>query len=647
MKFVKKTIYILLSLLLLITAILWTYLYSLKPVYNGELQISSLYEETKVHFDEFGIPHIYAQNEEDAFRALGYVHAQDRLFQMELLRRVGAGRLSEILGKDLVEVDRLFRTIGIEQHANESLAAFENDKGKPYYKAAVAYIEGINEFIENGKTPIEFTLIGIPKEKFTAKDIFLVTGYMSFSFALALRTDPLITRIHQKYGDKYLADLLMEQEQGGLKIPVYKPDSAKKEISENIFKDKSITALLDKIPVPMWIGSNSWVVGPQKTKSGQVLFCNDTHIGYAQPSVWYEAHMEYPGHRIYGNHIAGMPFPFIGHNEHAAIGLTMFENDDIDLYREKRNPENLMQVWVNDHWEDMQKRQEVIYIKGGENIEFDVLTTRHGPVINDAVKDIAAVETEPVSFWWVYTKFPTKNVEAAYVFSHAKKMDEARNAVSMIIAPGLNVMYGDKDGNIAWWATAKLVKRPPHVNPAVILDGASGNDESLGYYDFSENPQCENPPFGYVYSANNQTDTSAGILYPGYYVPDHRAERIVQHLSSEKIWDTEEMKKMITETYSSAYPRMIKEIINLINTEIVNKSDLNKKAVEILSRWDGNHSLEDIAPVIFYKLLYRILENTFADEMGEEDFNAFLLTHLYKRNLPFYLSTDSLVFGIM
>ena len=187
----------------------------------------------------------------------------------------------------------------------------------------------------------------------------------------------------------------------------------------------------------------------------------------------------------------------------------------------------------------------------------------------------------------------------------------------MIDVPGLNVMYGDRDGNIAWWTAAKLVRRPAHVNSKLFLDGASGQDDPLGFYDFSENPQCENPPWGYVYSANNQPDTLTGHLYPGYYVPEDRARRIVSYLQADKRWSVKAMQKMDTDCTSPVAPEITTEILKTLqDTTILTKTANHREAFRILSNWNGDHQVQDVAPTIYYMLLSCIMENTFADETG-------------------------------
>jgi penicillin amidase len=636
MKVVKRILLGGLIFLILAGLSLYGYLWSLAPKYAGELKIKGLQQDVEVFFDEYGIPHIYAQSEEDAYFALGYVHAQERLFQMEMIRRVGEGRLAEILGENFVENDKFMRTIGIQAHAKVSAQKFMNARTEPYQKAAWAYIDGINQFIETGATPIEFTLMGIPKQKFSPENLYAITGFMAFGFADAFRTDPLMSKIQRKFGNTYLQDLALVTPSNTEKIPVFsaKPDTNK--ISETEEKiAATVQKIMDNLPVPAWIGSNSWVIAPTKTESGKVIFTNDAHIGYAQPSVWYEAHLEAPGFSFYGNHLAGIPFGTIGHTRTHAWGMTMFENDDLDFFREKTNPQNPNQVWYKGQWVDLKWREEEIKVKGKNSVKIQVKISPHGPLVNSVVKGTRG-ETAPISMWWMFTQDENQFLQAAYLLSHSKSMQDARQAASMIHAPGLNIMYGDQAGNIAWWASAKLIKYPSHVNPKLILDGSSGKDEPIGFYDFVENPQSENPSIGYVYSANNQPDSISGQLYPGYYLPENRAKRIVNLLNEKgKKWNIQNSQAMITDVVSDNYPEIAKSILQIIDNEpIAKKTPNHQKAIEILKTWQGDHQLKDIAPTIYYKLTYTILKNTLMDELGENDFRVLMDAQIIKASYP-------------
>jgi penicillin G amidase len=651
MKIIARIFLIILILLAVVGVSIYAYLWSISPQYSGELILKGLKQKVEVLFDEYGVPHIYAQTEEDAYFALGYVHAQERLFQMEMIRRVGEGRLAEILGEKFIENDQFFRTIGIREHARASAQKFMSERKEPFQKAAWAYIDGINQYLETGATPIEFTLMGIPKQKFTPENLYSITGFMAFGFADAFRTDPLMSKIQRKFGNSYLQDLALITPANTEKIPVFsaKPDTNQTAIVEEKIAS-TVQKIMDNLPVPAWLGSNSWVIAPSKTESGKVIFTNDAHIGYSQPCVWYEAHLEAPNFSFYGNHLAGVPFGTIGHTRTHAWGMTMFENDDLDFFREKINPNNPNQVWYKGKWVAIKTRDEEISVKGKNPIKFQVKITPHGPLINEVVKGTKG-ETAPISMWWMFTQEDNRFLETAYDLPHAKNIDEVRKAVALIHAPGLNVMYGDKAGNIAWWAAAKLVKYPLHVNPKLILDGASGKDEPIGFYDFSENPQSENPPTGYVYSANNQPDSISGQLYPGYYLPENRAQRIVNLLNEKnKKWNIENSQAMITDVVSDNYPEIVKSLLPILEEGLRQKntssspeqtkpewtkmSKWSEQAIEILKKWQGNHQLKDIAPTIFYKLIYTILKNTFRDELGENDFRVLMDAQILKTTYP-------------
>lgn len=642
MKAFKRFFFIVFGIVLLLAAAIGIYLWTTKPDYSGNVTVKGMSEPVEAYFDNYGIPHIYGENEEDVFRALGYIHAQDRLFQMEMLRRVSAGRLSELFGSRLLDVDCFFRMLGISQHAEVAAAQFYKDTTSSSHRAALAYLQGLNEYIENGKTPVEFRLIGIKKEKFTVKDLYLIVDYMSFNFQMGFRTDPLMSRIRKNLGENYLKDLALGYVPGTQTEPVYFPSdsSAKK-------ADSTLIGCFDDVenalPFKIWMGSNAWVVSANRSSSGKVLFANDTHIGHQQPAVWYEAHLECPGFSFYGNFLAGFPFAPIGHSRRHAWGLTIFENDDLDFFIEKSDSSHPNQIWYKDHWEELKLRDEIIHVKDSSDIKLLCRSSHHGPICSDVMRDFRDISDEPVSVCWTFLREPNNLLEVTYDLAHATSMDNFRAAVSQIAAPGLNVLYGDSENNIAWWTAAKIVKRPLHSNPAMLLDGASGNDEWLGYYSFSENPRSENPPNGYVYSTNNQPDSVNHILYPGYYLPEDRAIRVTQYLNSHGVFDIQSFQQLNTDVINPVAAENSRQLLAALSREIRESSPVNKTAAEILEKWKGSHQLDDIAPTIYYRWLYEVLHRTFADELGEKDFDAFLKTHVEKCSVaPFLKLKESL-----
>lgn len=609
----KKFLLVLLVLIVVLAIALFAYIFHLKPKYEGELQLKNLEKETTVYFDEYGVPHIYADSEKDAMTALGYVHAQERLWQMELLRRIAPGKLSEIFGSVALKNDKFFAGIGIEEASAKAIAKL--DKNSESYKLTQAYLDGINQYLEEGTTPIEFTLVGVKKEKFTIKDVYNIFGYMSFSFAMAQKTDPLLTDIKNKYGVEYLKDLGIEGEFNTTQIK-----SSKENIEDYTAVSKSITALLGKSPIPPFIGSNSWVAGPHKTKSGKVIFANDPHIGFSQPATWYEAHIVTPKHELYGCYLAGTPFPLLAHNRDYAYGLTMFENDDIDFYQEKNKTGDSNQYQTPEGFAKYEIRKKTIKIKDTSDVVLTVKSSRHGPIMNDLLDRLD--RKNPIAMLWTYTNQPIQILDAAYGLSHAKNRDEFKKAVSLIAAPGLNVMYGDAKGNVGWWASGKLYKHDKGVNTHLILDGSSGKDDIKEYLDFSKNPSAENPEWGYVYSANNQPEAIDGFLYPGYYLPEDRAKRISSLMDAKSDWDKETFSKMIYDNTSDVSVETVQNLISNIDLNALSASE--KEAVNVLKSWKGTNNLEDVAPTIYNKWVYLYLKNTFEDEMGEDNFNMFL-----------------------
>jgi penicillin amidase len=632
MKLFKRSLLILTIILSLVILASVSYIFYLKPKYEGQIQFKDLQKETTVYFDEFGIPHIYADNSTDAMKALGYVHAQDRLWQMELMRRIAPGRLSEIFGSVALENDKFFAGLGIEEASAKAIAVL--DKTSPSYQLAMAYLEGINHYMDEGVTPIEFQLVGVKKEKFTLKDVYNIFGYMSFSFAMAQKTDPLMTDIRNKYGVEYLKDLGVDGSLNTLKIK-----NAKDNTGEYAAISKSVAVLLERSPIPPFIGSNSWVIGGKKTASGSVIFANDPHIGFSQPGTWYEAHIVTPEFELYGCYLAGTPYPLLGHNRDYAYGLTMFENDDVDLYQEENNPKNKNQYKTPNGFANYETRAKTIKVKDSADVVLNVKISRHGPIMNEQISGLHT--KNPVAMSWIYTQEPIQILDAVYTLSHSKTIADFRRGASLIAAPGLNVMYGDAKGNVAWWATGKLYKHKDTVNPNFILDGASGDDDIQEYLDFSKNPSAVNPPWNYVYSANNQPQAIDGFLYPGYYLPEDRAKRITELLDAKSDWDKEAVSKMITDNSSSVAITVTANLIHNLAISTLSKNE--EQALAHLKSWKGTNELTDIAPTIYNKWIYFYLKNTFEDELGAAGFEQFLSTHVMKQVIANLIENENSV----
>lgn len=597
---------------------------TLTPSYSGIIANSGVQEEVSIYFTEYGIPHVYAENTIDLYYSLGYLHAKERLWQMDLLRHVGSGRLSELFGPDMVKPDMFLRTMGLSSYAKSSAEAYikRNHESLPLVEA---YIEGINNCIENNPKPLEYVLLGLEVEPFEIQNIFETLTYMSFSFSNAHITDPVLTELSQKLDATYLDDL---------SIYHYEGESMLHSFNDNYRKQAMQTAsVLEQIQIPEFIGSNSWVLSQSKTEGGRVILSNDPHIAFSQPSVWYETHMVAPDHEYYGYHIPGAPFPLLMHSEAKATGLTMFENDDMDFYVEEIHPEDSLKYMHRGEWKDMKVTEERIRIKEGEDVTFNIRHTTHGPVVSDVVQEEPLDDV--VAMHWVTTNHSNYMLEAVYGITTAQSLEETKAAVATIHGPGLNVMYGDAEGNIAWWAAGKLIQRRDERTSKTFYDGAVGLDDPDSTYTFSSNPQAVNPPWGYVHSANNQPDTVDGVVYSGYYLPDDRGERIVELLSADSLVGVEKVKSMLLDDKS-----MMHEAVKGIMLHAIKDTDQGQLLRDLL-QWENCLDREDFRPLIFQRWVHEILKAAQMDEIGDELWPIYKQTHTYKVAIENLFKNDS------
>lgn len=634
---IKVTTAIVTTVALLVGGPAAWYVHTKQPVRSGTLALQGLTSPVQVRYDERGVPHIRAENEADMYRALGYVHAQDRLFQMEMVRRLANGELAEILGPQLLDTDKLFRTLGLRQRANAMIA--QMDMQAPAGRALQAYLDGVNQYQATRKAPLEFDLLRIPKRPFTPQDVAAVTGYLAYSFASAFKTEPVLTYIRDKLGPDYLRifDLEWHPEgvvgQTAMQPPARTPPLALTPTDwQGLNQLASLSEkAMEAAGLPVFEGSNAWVIAGQRTVSGKPLLAGDPHIAYAAPSVWYEAHLSAPGFDLYGNYQALLPMAMLGHNAQFGWSITMFENDDLDLVAEKINPANPNQVWVQGQWVALQSRTETIKVKGASDVQWTVRQSPHGPIINDAFKN--SMGTTPIAMWWTFLETENPVLDAFYALNRADTRDKARMAASHIHAPGLNVVWANADGDIGWWAAAKLPIRPDGVNPTFILDGSNGEAEKTGFYAFAYNPQEENPARGYIVSANQQPKPSSGVPVPGYYCLPDRAERLDSVLRNPAHkWDIASAQALQLDSRNGYAPRILKDLLPVLKA--VTTDPYDKAFLEPLEVWNGDYTRDSVAALLFTQLVYELVHETMADELGEVQFNNLLKTFALDSALP-------------
>nr|WP_297526352.1 penicillin acylase family protein [uncultured Roseateles sp.] len=616
------------------------------PVRDGELQLSGLSAPVTVRYDEWGVPHVDARNEDDLYRALGYLHAQDRLFQMEMLRRLSRGELAEVLGPKLVETDRLFRTLGIRQRADELAAASSAITAQPgAIRALYAYLDGVNQYQATRPAPLEFEILGIPKRPFTAADTYSIAGYLAYSFAAAFRTEPALTAVRDQLGPDYLRIFDLDWHPKGALEPqalnapkgTGAPNGADRRFADVAPMLARLAAVSGRAAelagLPQFEGSNAWVVSGSRTASGKPLLAGDPHIAYSTPAVWWEAHLRTPQFELYGHHLALNPMALLGHNRHFGWSLTMFQNDDVDLIAEKVNPANPNEVWIKDRWVAMTSRQEVLKVKGQPDQVLTLRRSPHGPIVNDAIPGDRG--ERPVALWWAFLETENPVLDAFYQLGRADTLDRAREAASLIHAPGLNVVWANATGDIAWWAAARLPMRPEGVNPTFVLDGATDEADKPGFLPFSANPHEENPARGYIVSANFQPPGDTPV--PGYYNLAERGARLDGLLNQGKRWDVQNSQALQLDVQTDYGPRVLRPLIPLLRGSA---SAEEQSLVEALVRWNGAYKADAVAPVLFQQLAAELLRAAMKDELGDAQFENLRRTRALDQALP-RLTADS------
>jgi penicillin amidase len=627
----------------------WIYFKSLLPTIDGKLACPSIKTKVTVTRDNWGVPHITAENSHDAYFALGFTIAQDRLFQMDIQRRLAKGELAEILGTELIPIDSKFRTY-LFKHTGEKMIA-RLAKTNPEAIAIIdAYLDGVNYFIEKGPLPVEFKLLGYKPKPFTKIDPAAFFGYVNFSFTEGIVTDSLATIIKTKYPNLNIREIFpgydrqkpvtVIEDQAffsgnttkttSISLPKTIDGESGRNTAYSLVKGKDLELILNSLRelAPYWptkMGSNAWAIGPSRSKSGKAILAGDTHMAYSNPGIWYEAHITCGDYDDYGNFMSLFPFPLLAQNKHRAWSITMFENDDLDLYAETFDPKDSSRVMYRGQWVRAEVLKETIKVKGGKDVSLEIRITPHGPIITDYLD---GYEGKPIALCNVYNQIENPAIDAIYLLSRSKNLQEAEKAVSLLAAPGLNFVYADSQGNIAWWAAGRLPIRPAHVLSKQILDGSSGKDEYLGYLPFALNPKLINPPSGIIISANNlPTKKSVGPIrqIEGYWQPSDRAGRITELLSQKEKWGLDDMMKIQTDVTTDTGRDIINDISKVLgNITTPEITPVEKEALDILKSWDAVYRIESVAPSIYEFTCFHILQEAVEDEFGEKNFNSFL-----------------------
>ncbi len=585
---------------------------------SGTVVAPGLSAPVEVIRDPLGVPHIYAQNEHDLFFAQGYVHAQDRLWHMEMNRRTGNGTLSAALGKSTLRTDRLLRALGLRRSAEQSLAEIGDDT----HTILEAYAEGVNAYIEThrNRLPIEFTILGVDPEPWTPVDTLTWGNVMALSLSGNRSSELVRMQMVAELGDQVTEQLFPAF---GEDMPLIIPDPDGLYDWAQGARFDELAALDEWLGEPTlgW-GSNNWVVHGSRTASGLPILANDTHLGTGMPSIWYENGLHGGRFDSVGFTFPGVPAVIIGHNQYIAWGTSNLGPDVQDLYLEKLDdPENPTQYEFMGEWHDLEIIQETIEVKGGEPESLDIFLTRHGPILN-----LGATDQEPMALRWTLRE-GNKLFKSVVQVNLATNWDEFHEALRYWELPGQNFVYADVDGNIGYHATGKVPIRAPGHQGTLPVPGWTGEYEWQGYVPFDELPSTLNASDGFIATANNKivSDEYPYMLTHDWF-PGYRVTRISDLLSASDSHTVEDIQDIHAQTYS-----LPAEALRPYMLAIEPENDLQAKAIALLRDWDLYVETDRVGASIYQTWYRSTLQNTVGDELGEELEDRYL-AGLYQRH---------------
>ena len=585
------------------------------PDYEGQITLKGLSEEVIVYRDQYAIPHIYARNEPDLYRAVGYCMAQDRLFQMDLIRRLTTGRLAEIVGEKALEVDHLMRALRI---TDKSLKLYKT-ADKTMIELTEAFCDGVNQYIENHrkKLPLEFTILGYKPEEWRPEHSFNVIGYFSFDLSTAWNTEIFFHKLLPKVGEKRLREILPDiPAQKEIIFPQFAGELTEFDLRSSL---ASAAKLIEEMGLTIFHGSNSWAVSGERSASGKPILANDMHLGLNVPGIWYQMHHVVKGKlNVTGIVAPGQPFIVAGHNDHIAWGFTNVMLDDMDFYLEKINPDNPDEYEFNGQWRKMKVTREAIKLKGGGTVEKEIRYTHRGPVVSK----IKNLKDEVISMRWIGNE-DSDEVRSLYLLNRATNWDEFKNAMRTFRSVSQNTIYADTAGNIGLYCSAGIPIREKGDGIS-IMPGWTDEYDWKGIVPFEEQPHSFNPETNFLSSANNKTVSDA---YPHYistwYVPDYRFRRINEMLEEKSRITLNDIKEMQADFKSKLVQDMKDDLIESLD-QAGDLDELERQCLGILKSWDGILQVEEAAPAIFEVFYLKFAANLFGDELGDDLLQEFL-----------------------
>ncbi|MDD9304089.1 MAG: penicillin acylase family protein [Desulfobacter sp.] len=593
------------------------------PQYQGQIQLPGLENQVKVFRDKYGVPHIIAQNESDLYFAVGFTMAQDRLWQMDLLRRVTQGRLSEIFGKDLVDVDLLMRALRIPDKSRQILA-----KISPEMRLALdQFSKGMNHYMltHQNRLPPEFAILGYAPEPWKPEYSVNLVGYMSWDLTLPNSTEMVLHKIKKKLGPKKFNALLPDiLSQTPAIYDNFNLNQSELGLKQTLFDQQRI---LEDYGVAVFKGSNNWAAAGQKTITGKPLFANDMHLGLNAPGLWYQMHQMVKGKlNVTGVVLPGQPFVICGHNEDIAWGMTNVMVDDMDFYQERINPDNPDQYEFNKEFKNFTIKKEIIKIKGDKQVTQEIRFTHRGPVISKFKK----IEDQTISMKWLGNEF-SNELRTIYLLNRAKNWEDFKIAAKSFKAVSQNINYADVNGNIGLYCSAGVPIRKKG-NGLFVYPGWTDEYDWDGLVPFEDLPHSYNPASGTVSSANNKT---APNTYPHYishwFALNYRIDQIREMLSEKETLSIQDFKRM----HGDFKSKLVEEFKPLILETLSNQDNLNtrqKTGLDLLKNWNGVMDKESPGAALFEVFYLHLVKNLIHDDLWDtlyQEYAASSILHRY------------------
>jgi penicillin amidase len=619
----------LIALILVVAALgFWLFLNAGQAKTTGSVQVEGLDAEITVHRDAYGVPQIRAASEADAIFAQGFVHAQDRLWQMEMNRRIAAGRLSEVFGEATLDTDKFLRTLGLHRAAAASLEHLDPET----LALLEAYAAGVNAFLDSGRfLPPEFRILGLKPEPWRPVDSLGWVKMMSWDLANDWDLELLRLRLVQALGAGPAAELLPSVPEAGetilgrLSLPGLQR-SAEGLLAQDAQLRRSLAMRAPEL------GSNSWVVAGESSESGLPILANDPHLGAQIPGVWYLVGLQGGELDVRGASLPGVPGVIIGRNRHLAWGLTSLNPDVQDLYIEQFDPKRPDQVRFEGAWEPVRVVAEEIGVKDGEPLAWAARATRHGPLISDVLADAP----QALALRWTALDPDDRSMQALLALNLAKDAAGLRGALRDFVTPAQNLVYADDQGHIGYIGVGRIPIRKPgpegEGDGTLPVPGWDGQHEWQGFIPFDELPAVEDPAQGFIVTANNRV---VGPDYPYHLSSDwaapYRAARIrarLEALLAEGPIEPADMRALQLDQESGQALELLDFLKGLLG-----ESPRQTEALQILSGWDGVMAREAAAPAIYQAWLRALPEAILADELHGD-----LLEAMLQRRHPLFLA---------